>query len=144
MLELTRIQEYMQKQRQAEEQHRKLNASLEDMVSQRTLALKDANQELITNVRGLGQSVEELEMNNTAMADKLESNERDILSLREQVMSKQAEIVQLTDLKEREHSADSVDQKRQQMVVVNLEKEIDELKKRNTAIQQELEREKQV
>ena len=52
---LTRIQEYMQKQRQAEEQHRKLNASLEDMVSQRTLALKDANQELIQTLEKLHQ-----------------------------------------------------------------------------------------
>ncbi len=52
---LSRIQEYMQKQRQAEEQHRKLNASLEDMVSQRTLALKDANQELIQTLEKLHQ-----------------------------------------------------------------------------------------
>ncbi|GGW83987.1 hypothetical protein GCM10007391_17050 [Alteromonas halophila] len=52
---LARIQEYMQKQRQAEEQHRKLNASLEDMVSQRTLALKDANQELIHTLEKLHQ-----------------------------------------------------------------------------------------
>ncbi len=48
---LFRMQEYMQKQRQAEEQHRKLNASLEDMVSHRTTALKDANQELILALR---------------------------------------------------------------------------------------------
>lgn len=52
---LTRIQEYMQKQRQAEDQHRKLNASLEDMVNQRTLALKDANQELIQTLEKLHQ-----------------------------------------------------------------------------------------
>ncbi|MEW9797895.1 sensor histidine kinase [Alteromonas sp. CYL-A6] len=52
---LSRIQEYMQKQRLAEEQHRKLNASLEDMVSQRTLALKDANQELIQTLEKLHQ-----------------------------------------------------------------------------------------
>ena len=50
---LTRIQEYMHKQRQAEEQHRKLNASLEEMVSQRTNALKDANQELIQTLEKL-------------------------------------------------------------------------------------------
>lgn len=52
---LFRMQEYMQKQRQAEEQHRKLNASLEDMVSQRTTALKDANQELIQTLEKLHQ-----------------------------------------------------------------------------------------
>lgn len=52
---LSRIQEYMQKQQAAEEQHRKLNASLEDMVSQRTLALKDANQELIQTLEKLHQ-----------------------------------------------------------------------------------------
>jgi signal transduction histidine kinase len=49
------MQEYMQKQRQAEEQHRKLNASLEDMVSHRTTALKDANQELIQTLEKLHQ-----------------------------------------------------------------------------------------
>lgn len=52
---LSRIQEYMLKQKQAEEQHRKLNASLEDMVNQRTLALKDANQELIQTLEKLHQ-----------------------------------------------------------------------------------------
>lgn len=52
---LSRIQEYMQKQQSAEEQHRKLNASLEDMVNQRTLALKDANQELIQTLEKLHQ-----------------------------------------------------------------------------------------
>ncbi|MCZ8531355.1 ATP-binding protein [Alteromonas sp. PRIM-21] len=52
---LLRMQEYMQKQRQAEEQHRKLNASLEDMVSHRTTALKDANQELIQTLEKLHQ-----------------------------------------------------------------------------------------
>ncbi|MCQ8847903.1 ATP-binding protein [Alteromonas stellipolaris] len=50
---LSRIQEYMHRQRQAEEQHRKLNASLEEMVSQRTNALKDANQELIQTLEKL-------------------------------------------------------------------------------------------
>lgn len=50
---LSRIQEYMHKQRQAEEQHRKLNASLEEMVSQRTNALKDANQALIQTLEKL-------------------------------------------------------------------------------------------
>ncbi|MDO6566713.1 ATP-binding protein [Alteromonas sp. 1_MG-2023] len=50
---LSRIQEYMHKQRQAEDQHRKLNASLEEMVSQRTNALKDANQELIQTLEKL-------------------------------------------------------------------------------------------
>lgn len=52
---LFRMQEYMQKQRQAEEQHRKLNASLEDMVNHRTTALKDANQELIQTLEKLHQ-----------------------------------------------------------------------------------------
>ncbi|BFT32324.1 hypothetical protein D210916BOD24_35000 [Alteromonas sp. D210916BOD_24] len=52
---LLRMQEYVQKQRQAEEQHRKLNASLEDMVNHRTTALKDANQELIQTLEKLHQ-----------------------------------------------------------------------------------------
>mgnify|MGYP000359625139 CR=1 FL=1 len=52
---LSRVQEYVQKQRMAEEQHRKLNASLEDMVSQRTLALKEANRELIQTLEKLHQ-----------------------------------------------------------------------------------------
>ncbi len=52
---LSRVQEYVQKQRLAEEQHRKLNASLEDMVNQRTLALKDANRELIQTLEKLHQ-----------------------------------------------------------------------------------------
>jgi signal transduction histidine kinase len=52
---LSRVQEYMQKQKQAEDQHRKLNASLEEMVSQRTIALKDANQELIQTLEKLHQ-----------------------------------------------------------------------------------------
>ncbi len=52
---LVRIQEYMQKQRQAEEQHRRLNASLEEMVNQRTMALKSANQELIQTLEKLHQ-----------------------------------------------------------------------------------------
>ena len=52
---LLRMQEYVQKQRQSEEQHRKLNASLEDMVNSRTVALKDANQELIQTLEKLHQ-----------------------------------------------------------------------------------------
>lgn len=52
---LTRIQEYMQKQQIAEEQHRQLNSSLEDMVNQRTTALKDANMELIQTLEKLHQ-----------------------------------------------------------------------------------------
>ncbi|QJR82826.1 HAMP domain-containing histidine kinase [Alteromonas pelagimontana] len=52
---LSRIQEYVQKQQAAEDQHKKLNSSLEDMVNQRTLALKDANQELIQTLEKLHQ-----------------------------------------------------------------------------------------
>lgn len=52
---LARIQEYIQKQHEAEDQHRKLNASLEEIVSQRTIALKEANQELIQTLEKLHQ-----------------------------------------------------------------------------------------
>ena len=52
---LSRMQTYMQKQRQAEEQQKKLNSSLEEMVNQRTIALKDANQELIQTLEKLHQ-----------------------------------------------------------------------------------------
>lgn len=52
---LARMQDYVQKQHEAEEQHRQLNASLEDIVSQRTVALKDANQELIKTLEKLHQ-----------------------------------------------------------------------------------------
>ncbi len=52
---LGRIQETIQKQESAEAQHRELNARLEDMVHQRTLALKDANQELIQTLEKLHQ-----------------------------------------------------------------------------------------
>ncbi|NDV90343.1 HAMP domain-containing histidine kinase [Alteromonas sp. 345S023] len=52
---LIRIQEYMQKQKRAEEQHNKLNTSLEEIVNQRTLALKGANQELIQTLEKLHQ-----------------------------------------------------------------------------------------
>ena len=51
---LFRMQEYMQKQRQAEEQHRKLNASLEDMEVTEPPPL-DANQELIQTLEKLHQ-----------------------------------------------------------------------------------------
>ncbi|MCW8109822.1 ATP-binding protein [Alteromonas ponticola] len=52
---LRRIQETIQKQQAAEEQHRELNTRLEEMVNQRTLALKDANQELIQTLEKLHQ-----------------------------------------------------------------------------------------
>ena len=52
---LARMQDYVQKQHEAEEQHRQLNASLEDIVSQRTVALKDATQELIQTLEKLHQ-----------------------------------------------------------------------------------------
>ncbi|MBD3586440.1 HAMP domain-containing histidine kinase [Salinimonas sp. HHU 13199] len=52
---LARMQDYVQKQHEAEEQHRQLNASLEDIVSQRTVALKEANQELIQTLEKLHQ-----------------------------------------------------------------------------------------
>ena len=52
---LFRMQEYMEKQQQAEERHRKLNSSLEEMVNERTTALKDANRELIQTLEKLHQ-----------------------------------------------------------------------------------------
>ncbi|WP_018984369.1 ATP-binding protein [Salinimonas chungwhensis] len=52
---LARMQDHVQKQRETEEQHRALNASLEDIVSQRTVALKEANQELIQTLEKLHQ-----------------------------------------------------------------------------------------
>ncbi|WP_051275590.1 sensor histidine kinase [Aestuariibacter salexigens] len=52
---LERMQDYMLGQEQAEEEHRKLNASLEEKVNQRTLALKEANQELIQTLEKLHQ-----------------------------------------------------------------------------------------
>ena len=52
---LYRMQEYMEMQQQAEERHRKLNSSLEEMVNERTTALKDANRELIQALEKLHQ-----------------------------------------------------------------------------------------
>lgn len=52
---LERMQDYVQKQRVTEQQHRELNSSLEEMVNQRTLALKDANHELINTLEKLHQ-----------------------------------------------------------------------------------------
>jgi len=54
-LMLMRIEEIIEKQKEAEAQHKKLNASLEQMVSQRTVALKEANQELIQTLEKLHQ-----------------------------------------------------------------------------------------
>lgn len=52
---LSRIQSSMFKQQEAEEQYKKLNTSLEQMVNQRTTALKEANQELIQTLEKLHQ-----------------------------------------------------------------------------------------
>ncbi|RPJ65311.1 HAMP domain-containing histidine kinase [Alteromonas sediminis] len=52
---LQRIEEIIDKQKEAEAQHKKLNTSLEQMVSQRTVALKEANQELIQTLEKLHQ-----------------------------------------------------------------------------------------
>lgn len=52
---LARIQDTLQRQAEAEAEHQKLNASLEEMVHQRTLALKDANLELIQTLEKLHQ-----------------------------------------------------------------------------------------
>ena len=52
---LARTQEYMQGQAAAEEEQRKLQASLEEKVNQRTTALKEANQELIQTLEKLHQ-----------------------------------------------------------------------------------------
>jgi signal transduction histidine kinase len=52
---LDRTQEHIQGQKQAEEEQRKLKASLEEKVNQRTTALKEANQELIQTLEKLHQ-----------------------------------------------------------------------------------------
>lgn len=52
---LDRTQEYMQGKEAAEEEQRKLQASLEEKVNQRTTALKEANQELIQTLEKLHQ-----------------------------------------------------------------------------------------
>lgn len=52
---MSRIQDYIQKQQEAEANHKALNASLEEIVSERTIALKDANQELIQTLEKLHQ-----------------------------------------------------------------------------------------
>lgn len=52
---LDRIQEHIQAQKEAEEEHRRLSTSLEEKVNQRTLALKEANQELIQTLEKLHQ-----------------------------------------------------------------------------------------
>jgi signal transduction histidine kinase len=52
---MKRTQEHIQRQTEAEEEHRKLNISLEEKVTQRTLALKEANSELIQTLEKLHQ-----------------------------------------------------------------------------------------
>ncbi|NVK54250.1 MAG: HAMP domain-containing histidine kinase [Alteromonadaceae bacterium] len=52
---LSRVEEYVEKQQLAEHQHRELNSRLEDEVSQRTVALKSANSELISTLEKLHQ-----------------------------------------------------------------------------------------
>lgn len=54
-LMLDRTQQYIKRQQEAEQEHHRLNASLEEKVNQRTLALKDANQELIETLEKLHQ-----------------------------------------------------------------------------------------
>lgn len=54
-LMMSRMQDYIQKQQEAEANHKALNASLEEIVSERTIALKDANQELIQTLEKLHQ-----------------------------------------------------------------------------------------
>lgn len=52
---LERTQDHMQRQADAESEYRSLNLSLEEKVNQRTLALKDANAELIQTLEKLHQ-----------------------------------------------------------------------------------------
>lgn len=52
---LSRIQEHMQAQQEAEAEHRRLAQNLEEKVNQRTQALKEANQELIQTLEKLHQ-----------------------------------------------------------------------------------------
>ena len=52
---LARMQEYVVKQQQSEQQHQELNSRLEEEVGQRTAALKEANTELIQTLEKLHQ-----------------------------------------------------------------------------------------
>ena len=52
---LARMQEYVVKQQQSEQQHQELNSRLEEEVGQRTVALKEANTELIQTLEKLHQ-----------------------------------------------------------------------------------------
>lgn len=52
---LSRMQDYVATQKQVEQKHKALNMQLEDIVNQRTLALKDANQELLQTLEKLHQ-----------------------------------------------------------------------------------------
>ena len=52
---LERTQGHIQRQANAEDEHRRLNVSLEEKVNKRTLALKDANNELIQTLEKLHQ-----------------------------------------------------------------------------------------
>ncbi|GGD62028.1 ATP-binding protein [Lacimicrobium alkaliphilum] len=52
---LEKIQQHIQRQEEAEEEHRRLNLSLEEKVGQRTTALKEANKELIQTLETLHQ-----------------------------------------------------------------------------------------
>ncbi|MCV2885751.1 ATP-binding protein [Aestuariibacter sp. AA17] len=60
---LSRTHEYMLGQNAAEEEQRKLQASLEEKVNQRTVALKEANQELIQTLEKLHQFQRQLVQN---------------------------------------------------------------------------------
>ncbi|MBN7826084.1 ATP-binding protein [Bowmanella dokdonensis] len=52
---LEKIEEHICRQEEAEEEHRRLNLSLEEKVNQRTIALKEANKELIQTLEKLHQ-----------------------------------------------------------------------------------------
>ncbi|WP_137165611.1 sensor histidine kinase [Salinimonas lutimaris] len=52
---LSRMQDYVATQKQVEQKHKALNTQLEDIVNQRTLALKDANHELLQTLEKLHQ-----------------------------------------------------------------------------------------
>ncbi|MDN4501957.1 ATP-binding protein [Alteromonadaceae bacterium BrNp21-10] len=60
---LERVQKHMIRQKEAEEEYRSLNTNLEQKVSQRTLALKESNQELIQTLEKLHQFQRQLVQN---------------------------------------------------------------------------------
>ncbi|WP_416307224.1 ATP-binding protein [Neptunicella sp. SCSIO 80796] len=60
---LARIQQHIQSQQEAEKEYRSLTASLEEKVNQRTVALKEANQELIQTLEKLHEFQRQLVQN---------------------------------------------------------------------------------